>query len=169
MPGDGLDCARDDRIVATYEGFANKISDSPEEALAHWFSWNETTFQRDDLVDRSDADQWNHRLEVDGGTVFELRIIGTGWGFRAGGYTLCSEAHEEVFVVSDQDRALFGPDVTMPECEPVGRAGYSTAEPTTDPDESPCRADGDDAVIVPCGPGGPPCDRRRPSPPNTDE
>lgn len=66
--------------------------------------------------------------------------------------------------ISEADLKYFGPMATLPECDEYGIEGYSTAEPTTEPDDpSPCRVDGDLIEQVPCGgPDDPICPRRPP-------
>lgn len=154
---DGVRCEGRERVTAFYN-VSGATQPSADEALDHWFSWNDVTFTRDEL-ELLDDDTPAFVLARDGRPVLELRLVSS---YRIVGYTVCAEWQEQLFIISDMDRQLFGPNATMPECEPVGRAGYSTDEPITEPDDpSPCRADGDDAVIIKCGSIGM-CDRSPP-------
>jgi hypothetical protein len=144
---DGVQCETPKRVTAFYN-VSGATQASAGEALDYWFSWNDVTFTRDEL-DLVDDGTPAFVLQRDGRRVLELRLIS---GYRIVGYSVCAEWQQQLFVISEMDRQLFGPLATMPECEPVGRAGYSTEEAITEPDDpSPCRADGDDAVIHECG------------------
>lgn len=155
---DGVLCATAERVTAFYN-VSGVTQATADEALEYWFSWNDVTFTRDELKIVDDGTP-AFVLQRNGRPVLELQLR---WvqGARIVGYTVCGEWQQELFVISAMDRSQFGPNATMPECEPVGRAGYGTEEPITEPDDpGGCRADGDGAKIYHCES----CPPRRPPP-----